>query len=579
MIPAQPKFPGEVGYQQRVGGLHTPGGSRGRRRDVERARRRRRRQRRRRRRPCRARWPPYGMEEADRDALARAITGRADPAGRLLATIVDTCEVRPEPVVRDLAATVPEMDRARDVAAALRAAPADALSDHVSADEVAALWALPADDSGSLLLDLVARAVAHPSGGGRRAGLGAARHGERGGPRREAARRRPPRPGQRPVRRGCRPRGPDPGPQPVDAVPPRGGEGPGGRRRTRRRSPRCSRWSRSSAPPCRRPSHLTGSTQSAEPARAGLPWRRQPARRRARAGGRGGARGRRPRRSPSRRRSPCRTRWPPPTHRRAARRTPASTCGRAPGRPDVVVVDIPFDVTVGTRPPRVAGRRLERADRDRRGEGHRARGGPRPRPGVARALGLHALRPHGHRCRPPSHGHRRLHGHLHRGRPVDPRIGVHYLIGGQVVAVAFRSFACVDDASQVAAADGARTRTSPSSTSRRSLRPTPDLVVAVCPLRRLPTSWVWTAYAQLVRGHGPDAPTTCPPWTGTSAAFALDTRRAMQSGPTGSPTTSPSPDARSASGAIRRGSRPRCTPSSRTRRHGRTGGAPAHRGA
>ena len=112
--------------------------------------------------------------------------------------------------------------------------------------------------------------------------------------------------------------------------------------------------------------------------------------------------------------------------------------------------------------------------------------------------------------------------------PSTRRIGVHYLIGGQVVAVAFRSFACVDDASQVAAAPTVPAR----DVTLLDLAPVaaadaPDLVVAVCHSDASPTSWVWTAYASSSGVTVPDAPNVST-LDGDISAFALNTRRAIQ---------------------------------------------------
>ena len=442
----------------------------------------------------------YGMPEADRDALARAISGRIDPAGLLLARVVDTCVVRPEPVVPDQAPTSAEMDRARSVAAALRSAPVDALSEHVSADELAAVWALPADDAGSLLLDLVTRAVAATSDAGRRAGLSgavavselvpgsrlpvagillAASHVS-GKDAVLVARILARSPSTRLLRELTKALEADVDPASVAVL----------------LEVVAGELATLPPPPPDRPRMV-----SAEPPEPVL---------------RGGG-------DSSLARSPV---PPQPTGSRTA--YPRIDLNTSTARPDVVVVDTPFEVTVGlaARKPVgvVSSGKLETvAGEDTELEVVLVHdpaslvplGATRfvlrvtdadPYPAVT--TGFTAV-------------------YIEDGPPTR-RIGVHYLRDGQVVAVAFRSFACVDDASLVPAAPTVPAR----DVGLLDLAPVaaadaPDLVVAVCRSDASPTSWVWTAYAGSPGVTVPDAPNVAG-LDGDISGFALNTRRAIQ---------------------------------------------------
>lgn len=459
----------------------------------------------------------YGMAEADRSALARAISGRADAAGRVLATVVDTCDVRPEPVVPHLAPTAADMDRARSAAVALRAAPVDALSDHVSADQVDTLWALPADDAGSLVLDLVTRALAEPTDVGRRAGLTGA----------EAVSALVP---------GTRLQ--------VAGILASAGRVSGedlvlvARILARSTSPRLLRElakvlearvdtsaiaallevvaverATLEPSPVRR-----GPTTSAEPPEPPEPVFR---------GGAGvGLSADEPE---------ARTGLESAVEEGPSPSTPASRTAypridleTGTARGDVVVVDAPFEVVVGLGP--------------RKSRGIVSSGALETAVGVDTVLEVvvvydpGSLVPSGATRFPltvtdadpyPAVRVGFTASYLEDGPPTR-RIGVHYLREGQVVAVAFRSFGCVDDASLVAAAPPVPARDA----ALLDLAPVaaadaPDLVVAVCRSDASPTSWVWTAYAGSAAHAVPDAPNVAALGDDVSA-FALNTRRAIQ---------------------------------------------------
>ena len=111
--------------------------------------------------------------------------------------------------------------------------------------------------------------------------------------------------------------------------------------------------------------------------------------------------------------------------------------------------------------------------------------------------------------------------------PETRRLGVQYLVDGQVVGLAWARFIAVDDAGAVASAPAVPRR----DTALLDLAPlvdeeAPDLVISVCASDTSPSTWVWTAYA-----HDPAVPTPDRPSTATLAtdvaAFALDTRRAI----------------------------------------------------
>ncbi|HSF97370.1 MAG TPA: CHAT domain-containing protein [Ornithinibacter sp.] len=460
----------------------------------------------------------YGMTESDRSALARAISGRADAAGRVLATVVDTCDVRPEPVVPHPAPTAADMDRARSVAAALRVAPVDALSEHVSADQVATLWALPADDAGSLVLDLVTGALAATTEVGRRAGLGTA----------EALSAL----------------------VPVTRLPVAGILASAGRvsgedavlvARILARSP-SPRLLRELAKVLRSPGDtaaLAALLEVVAGERATLP-EPTPQRPRTtsaeppepvyRGGARVGASAAEPQPKAVLEFALGQERVVEPGPSAPASRTayPRIDLGTGTARPDVVVVDTPFEVTVGLAPRKSRGIVSSGTVATPAGEDTVLEvvlvhdpGSLVPAGATRFALTVTDADPY------PAVTVGFTAVYIEDGPPTR-RIGVHYLRDGQVVAVAFRSFACVDDASQVATAPVVPSRDA----ALLDLAPVaaadaPDLVVAVCRSDASPTSWVWTAYAGSSTLAVPDAPNVAALGDDVSG-FALNTRRAIQ---------------------------------------------------
>ena len=468
----------------------------------------------------------YGMAEADRDSLAGAISGRTDPAGRLLATLVATCAVRPEPVVPRPSPDVAAMDRARSVAGALRLAPVDALSDHVSAEELAELWALPPDDAGALVLDLVSRAVATTSGESRRAGLTGAE-----------------------VVSGVAPASRLPVADLLGATAGLSGEDGARIARILGRSPsaRLLRGLTGAVEAGVDPAWLAGLLEvvarerdtlpepasheppllSAEPPAPPEPVLR------------GGPRGER---SASRPRggvesvagvgheagtdAAVEAASVHPTASRTA--YPRIDLDTKTARPDVVVVDTPFEVTVGLAPRKsglvVSSGKVETvAGEDSELEVVLVHDPASLVPAGATRFVLTVTDADPY----PAVTVGFTATYIEDG-PATRRVGVHYLRDGQVVAVAFRSFACVDDASLVAAAPTVAAR----DVGLLDLAPVaaadaPDLVVAVCRSDASPTSWVWTAYAGASGVTVPDAPNVAGLDDDVSA-FALNTRRAIQ---------------------------------------------------
>jgi hypothetical protein len=461
----------------------------------------------------------YGMAESDRSTVARAIAGRADAPGRLLATVVQTCVVRPEPAVPDLAASAVDMDRARSVAAALRAAPVDALSDHVSADQVATLWALPAEDAGSLVLDLVTRALATSTDQARRAGLSAA----------EAVS----------------------GLVPWSRLPVAGILSSAGRvsdedvvlvARILARSP-SARLLRELAKVLKAPVDaaavaallevVAGERATIEPS----PSLRPPvtSSRPPEPVFRGGAGpemsgAESPPRTELESAAPPAAPQPPGAGHATASRTayPRIDLETDTARPDVVVVDTPFRVTVGLAPRKSRGVVSSGTVETPAGEDTEIEVVLVHDPGSLVSAGATRFTLTVTDADPypaVSAGFTAL--YLEDGPPTR-RIGVHYLRDGQVVAVAFRTFSCVDDASQVAAAPAVPARDA----VLLDLAPlhaadAPDLVVAVCRSDASPTSWVWTAYAGDTALAVPDAPNVAGLGDDVSE-FALNTRRAIQ---------------------------------------------------
>lgn len=112
--------------------------------------------------------------------------------------------------------------------------------------------------------------------------------------------------------------------------------------------------------------------------------------------------------------------------------------------------------------------------------------------------------------------------------PPSRRIGVQYLVDGQVVGLAWRSFVAVDEPGLVAGALG------PPARERELLdlgpllvQDAPDLVLAVFASDTSSQRWVWTMYAADPTLTVPDAPNTST-LDGAVADFALATRRAIQ---------------------------------------------------
>lgn len=204
---------------------------------------------------------------------------------------------------------------------------------------------------------------------------------------------------------------------------------------------------------------------------------------------------------------------------------PRLDLGTGTGRPDVVVVDEPFTVTVGL--------------------------GPRPSHGIVSSGALPAGEPldvvltydpdslsvegpHRHSLVPtaerpyPTVDVTVVARYL-PDPPATRRIGVYYLKGAQVVGVAWRRFVAVDELNLVESAlappDSERTLIDLGALLGQDA---PDLVLAVC---RADTGagdrWVWSTYAA-----DPDLPVTDAPEVATLdgevAEFATATRRAIQ---------------------------------------------------
>lgn len=111
--------------------------------------------------------------------------------------------------------------------------------------------------------------------------------------------------------------------------------------------------------------------------------------------------------------------------------------------------------------------------------------------------------------------------------PPTRRIGVHYLVGEQVVGVAWRRFVVVDDEDRVTTAPAPPASESDLLDLRPVLGETPpDLVLAVC---RADSGdrWVWSTYAADPAVPVTDAPDVAT-LDGEVAAFATATRRAIQ---------------------------------------------------
>jgi len=110
----------------------------------------------------------------------------------------------------------------------------------------------------------------------------------------------------------------------------------------------------------------------------------------------------------------------------------------------------------------------------------------------------------------------------------ERRIGAHYLRDGQIVAVAWRSFVTVESADQVAAAEPPKARES----SLLDLTPllgsdAPDLIVAVHRADDAAANrFVWSAYPAASGVAVPDAPRTAV--MENLAEFAQETRRQIQ---------------------------------------------------
>lgn len=195
------------------------------------------------------------------------------------------------------------------------------------------------------------------------------------------------------------------------------------------------------------------------------------------------------------------------------------------GRPEVVVVDRPFTVTVGlaprpspglvrTGPVRVDGSRVDIVlvyDPD----------SLVPTGSTRHTLEITPDDPH------PTVEVTFTAQWLERA-PATRRIGVHYLAEGQLVGVAWRSFVAVDDEASVAGA----VVPPPRDAELLDLSPllgvaAPDLVLGVVASERGSDTWVWTAYSGLDDLPVPDAPNAATIGPDT-VAFALDTRRGIQ---------------------------------------------------
>jgi hypothetical protein len=112
--------------------------------------------------------------------------------------------------------------------------------------------------------------------------------------------------------------------------------------------------------------------------------------------------------------------------------------------------------------------------------------------------------------------------------PRTRRIGVHYLQGTQVVGVAWRRFVTVDEEARVAEADAPPVAEHELLDLRPVLRDeAPDLVLAVVRADTGSDRWVWSAYAS-----DPDLPVSDAPdvatLDGEVAEFATATRRGIQ---------------------------------------------------
>ncbi len=194
-------------------------------------------------------------------------------------------------------------------------------------------------------------------------------------------------------------------------------------------------------------------------------------------------------------------------------------------RPDVVVVDQPFTATVGL--------------------------GPRPSYGVVSTGAIatsgevidvvlvydpDSLTPQGptrHQIQPtadtphPSVEVTFTASYL-ESAPATRRLGVQYLVGGQVVGLAWRSFVAVDEPALVASAPAPSVRERDLlDLSPLLVEEAPDLVVAVVASDSGKDRWVWTVYAADPALPTPDAPNAST-LDGEVADFALATRRAIQ---------------------------------------------------
>lgn len=113
--------------------------------------------------------------------------------------------------------------------------------------------------------------------------------------------------------------------------------------------------------------------------------------------------------------------------------------------------------------------------------------------------------------------------------PPERRIGVHYLVGGQLVGIAWRSLVVVDAAAKVDTAPQVSTR-EPALLDLDTLlgEDLPDLIVTICSSdSRNAGQFVWTAYSGASGVSVPDGPRTAQ-LDGDLQAFVVEIRRAVQ---------------------------------------------------
>ncbi len=500
-----------------------------------------------------------GLTGADRQELAELVRGRVDPAGQLLARVVASARTATDaPYAVPLTPTDVQMDRALAAARQLRTgAPAD-IATRLVARATLGLDALPPDAAGGLVVALLEDVGRLPDPGGRLAALAAlddlcatlplarvpvaallaaavalARDGE------PALRTLGHLLGRLPTERllsGCteamrrtadadtlaslltatatataaaaaRPAGGRAAPPPIaPPVPAPSGPAPPG-----------------PTPPGPAPQWAPWTP----PSTAGLPPPSGPPARPAPTRGSWLRRWRGGHQQPQRPGQQQQELAPPPAATRTA--YPRIDVDSHQARPEVVVIDAPFDVTVGLA-------RRKDAELTQTGAMTFAAGVP-----VKLELVLvydpSSLVPQGNTrltlsvtdADPYPTAVVTFVAQYGEDLPPERRIGVHFLRDGQLVGIAWRSIIAVDDPADVAGAPVPDTRES----TLLDLAPLlgadlPDLILSVCRADGSGTGrFVWTAYPGASGVGVPDAPRTAE-LDGDLAGFVVEMRRAIQ---------------------------------------------------